>query len=494
MSDDLSSSTMPRQTTPQMPPVRGGRPNGNGQASSDDLISGRPGTGTAPRPGSGLPTPSQTRFSFKEVEGDPVTVLPRVPSGRVETTEAITEAHAEVGADSAEAGEEFVEATPAQIETAASGAEAGEESALSDLRQVEGFSPPEFSIEGAALRDAGAETESSQQEFLPILAALIPTLVSTVGPMVAKAISSRLSARAKSVITRVASQAPRPPTAPRPGSAPVRLPATPTVANLLPILARLLQSAAGKAGESGATEAEAETIDEGLIETAAAAMETIIGADQRLRITNTNDIPWRRYCALRITFPSGASYRGTGFFIGPTAVATAGHCVYLHNQGGWARRVEVIPGCNGSTRPFGQAEATVFRSVSGWVTSRLPECDYGCIFLPRGSFGGANLGNFGAAAFDAQTLVAQPAVVAGYQGDKPFAELWGMAEVIKTVSAKTIGYTIDTYAGASGAPVYIKRGGVRYAVAIHNYGGEATNSATRITEPVYQRLLAWSRM
>jgi len=81
-----------------------------------------------------------------------------------------------------------------------------------------------------------------------------------------------------------------------------------------------------------------------------------IGVDQRLPITNTMDIPWRRYCALRITFPSGASYRGTGFFIGPRAVATAGHCVYLRNQGGWARKIEVIPGNNGSKRPFGQAE------------------------------------------------------------------------------------------------------------------------------------------
>ena len=232
-----------------------------------------------------------------------------------------------------------------------------------------------------------------------------------------------------------------------------------------------------------------EAVDEAFVEEAARAMEVIIGADDRVHIKNTTDIPWRRVCALRITFPSGSTYRGTGFLIGARAVATAGHCVFLHNQGGWARKVEVIPGCNGTSRPYGQAESTSFRSVAGWVTNKAPESDYGCIVLPSGAFGGRNLGSFGCANFDAAKLVAQPAVLGGYPGDKPFAELWGMSRIIKAVTAKTLVYDIDTVGGQSGAPVYIKRAGQRYVVGIHNYGAAAGNSATRVTEPVYQRLL-----
>ena len=123
-------------------------------------------------------------------------------------------------------------------------------------------------------------------------------------------------------------------------------------------------------------------------------------------------------------------------------MATAGHCVYLHNQGGWARRIEVIPGCNGSARPFGQAVSSSLRSVVGWVSNKKPEYDFGCVVLPTGSFGGSNLGSFGFAAFDAAKLLAQAAVLAGYPGDKPFAELWGMARKIKTVAAKTLVYDI----------------------------------------------------
>jgi glutamyl endopeptidase len=261
--------------------------------------------------------------------------------------------------------------------------------------------------------------------------------------------------------------------------------------SVLPLLAKLFETALDKPG--GESDAEG-TVSEEFASEAAAAMEVIIGIDQRIRINNTTDIPWRRICALRITFPNGAVYRGSGFFIGPRAIATAGHCVYMKSQGGWARRIEVIPGCNGTKRPFGQVVATQFRSVGGWVNQGLPECDYGCIFVPQGSFNNMNLGSFGVAAFDAQTLVAQPAVVAGYPGDKPFAEMWGMAEVIKTVTAKTLVYNIDTVGGQSGAPVYIKRGGTRYVVGIHNYGAQSGNSATRITTEVYNRLVAWRNL
>jgi glutamyl endopeptidase len=413
--------------------------------------------------------------AFTEVEGDPVIKFPK-PTG----SESSAGAHEEVGVDAAESGEEYVEATAAEMASAA--AESGEETALSDLRSIEGYVEPTPTGEAGTIGDAS----DPAQEFLPLLAALVPTLVSTAGPLVARAVASKLSPRAKTAVRQIAKRA-RPVVAAA-GAAK----AAKGVGSLLPILAKLFESALDKeGGESGDAEG---TVNEEFVTETAAAMEVIIGLDQRIPITNTTDVPWRRICALRIEFPSGATYRGTGFFIGPRAIATAGHCVYMKSQGGWARKVDVIPGCNGAKRPFGQVRATTFRSVGGWVNNGLPECDYGCIFVPPGSFNGFNLGSFGVAAFDAPTLVAQPAVLAGYPGDKPFAEMWGMAEVIKAVSAKTLVYQIDTVGGQSGAPVYIKRDGVRYVVGIHNYGAHTGNSATRITKPVYDRLVAWKNL
>jgi V8-like Glu-specific endopeptidase len=419
--------------------------------------------------------PTESQFAVSEVIGD----APVIVTGGEYGVEA--GAHEEVASpEGSESIEEYIEATPAQL-----AAESGEETAQSDLRGIEGFEPQESSEEGrvaeSPLREVGSGTEGGQEEFFPILAALAPTLISTIGPAVAKQVMGRLSPRAKRLIRRL----PRP--AQKAVSAVTKNPAP--SGNIRGLIARLLETAEQQpGGESGAE------VDEAFVEEAVAAIEFIIGTDDRVRITQTTQVPWRRICALRITFPSGAVYRGTGFLVGPRAVVTAGHCVYLHNQGGWARTVEVIPACNGTLRPFGQVLATSFRSVGGWVNGKKPESDYGCIVLPPGAFGGKNLGSFGFASFATPVLLAQPAVVAGYPGDKPFAELWGMARKIKAVTAKTFVYDIDTMGGQSGAPVYIKRNGQRYVVGIHNYGAISGNSATRVTQEVYQRLLNWSKI
>jgi V8-like Glu-specific endopeptidase len=442
-----------------------------------DLISGSAGstaTATARSRGAanGL---GANEFAVGEVIGDESTGAP--------TETAIEAANTEVSsAETTESGEEYIEASPAEL----AAAESGEETAVSDLRGIEGFEASEAAQEGdarvqAPLREVGEAVEGGQEEFFPILAALIPTLVSTIGPAVAKGVMGKLSPRATRAIQR---QVPR-----VAGAAIKSVQGTGGTSNLLALIAKLLATAQAKPGGESGME-----VDEAFVENAVAAIEVIIGNDDRVRITQTMDVPWRRICALRITFPSGTIFRGTGFFISKRAVVTAGHCVYLHNQGGWARKVEVIPGCNGSSRPFGQVVSTSFRSVSGWVTDKKPEHDYGCILLPAGSFDGRNLGNFGFAVFDAPKLLAQPAVVAGYPGDKPFAEMWGMARLIKAVTAKTLVYDIDTMGGQSGAPVYIKRNGVRYVVGIHNYGAVTGNSATRVTKPVGERLLAWSKL
>lgn len=425
--------------------------------------------------------PAETQNAFGEVEGD----RPFAVGG--EAGEDPNNPHQEVGTSGAESGEEFAEATPEQL----AGAESGEESAVGDLRSIEGF---EFAPASEAagiesddgLSEAGSEAQGEGEEFFPILASLAPMLVSSIGPSIAKGVLKRLSPRAR---RRIKSHA-----------RPVAGAAIKVAAGLarkgvagkgLSLIAKLLEAAEQQpGGESGMESGPALEV----VEQAAAAIEVIIGSDDRIRISATTQLPWRRICALRITFPSGSSFRGTGFLIGPRAVATAGHCVYMHNQGGWARRVEVIPGCNGAQRPFGQVNSSSLRSVSGWVNGRKPESDYGCIILPAGAFGGANLGSFGCANFPTTSLLAQAAVVAGYPGDKPFAEMWGMARRIKTVTAKTLVYDIDTMGGQSGAPVYIKRNGQRYVVGIHNYGASSGNSATRVTQPVYERLVAWSKL
>ena len=101
--------------------------------------------------------------------------------------------------------------------------------------------------------------------------------------------------------------------------------------------------------------------------------EVIIGTDERVRITPTTSFPWRSICALRITAQNGSRWIGTGFLVAPRTVITAGHCVFMHAQGGWAKSIEVVPGLDEAQRPYGSHVGTSFRSVTGWVNGNTSE-------------------------------------------------------------------------------------------------------------------------
>lgn len=220
--------------------------------------------------------------------------------------------------------------------------------------------------------------------------------------------------------------------------------------------------------------------------------ESVCGRDDRVRITNTTTIPWRLNCQLIITLKDGRRSRCTGWFIGPRTVMTAGHCVYSHSASGWARQIEVIPGMNGSNRPFGSQIGTSFRSVRGWTRGRKPAYDYGAVILPNNSLGN-RVGWFGFAALSDGSLRNLLVNNAGYAGDKPFGTLWFNAGRITKVTSRRLYYMIDTFGGHSGSAVWRYRQGQRHAVGVHAYGG-CPNKSTRITRAVFDNMKAWKAL
>jgi glutamyl endopeptidase len=220
--------------------------------------------------------------------------------------------------------------------------------------------------------------------------------------------------------------------------------------------------------------------------------ETVCGVDNRVKISPATAIPWRWCCELLISYPNGAGARGTGWFIGPKTVMTAGHVVYSAANGGWARRIEVIPGMDGASRPFGSQVGTSFRSVVGWTSSGNPEYDYGAIILPNNTLGNT-VGWFGFANLSDSQLQNLYVNNAGYPGDKPFGTLWFNGGAITQVTARRLYYMIDTAGGQSGSAVWRLLNGLRHAVGIHGYGG-CPNKAVRIIAPVYNNMLAWKAL
>ncbi|HVE62120.1 MAG TPA: serine protease [Chitinophagaceae bacterium] len=222
--------------------------------------------------------------------------------------------------------------------------------------------------------------------------------------------------------------------------------------------------------------------------------EVVIGPDNRVRINPTTSYPWRAICALKITAQNGSRWIGTGWLVSARTVITAGHCVFMHDQGGWAKSVEVIPAMNDGSRPYGSGSSSVLRSVTGWTQNKNRENDYGAIILPANFRPGAVTGSFGFAVKDDAYLKSSVLNLSGYPGDKGGNQQWFMALKPKSVSSRVITYDIDTMGGQSGAPVWIKVGETRSAVGIHTNGHISGNSATRIVTAVFNNLLTWKNL
>jgi V8-like Glu-specific endopeptidase len=222
--------------------------------------------------------------------------------------------------------------------------------------------------------------------------------------------------------------------------------------------------------------------------------ETVHGADDRVRIATTNVYPWSAHASLLITAADDSLWIGTGWFIGPHTLATAGHVVFIKNSGvpgrdGWVKRIQVVPGRNGSTEPFGSVLSTSFRSVVGWTESGDQNYDYGAIILSTDL--GNRTGWLGFGAYSDADLLASVGNISGYPGDQPSGTQWYSARRVASVDARKVYYDIDTAGGQSGSAVYRIVSGQRYGIAIHAYGGAVNNSGTRIVSPVFNNLLAW---
>ena len=227
------------------------------------------------------------------------------------------------------------------------------------------------------------------------------------------------------------------------------------------------------------------------------SLEAIIGTDERIQIQETEKYPWRITASLLMTAADNSQWIGTGWFIGPRTLITAGHCVYIKGSGvqgrdGWIKKMQVMPGRNGNKLPFGAITATEFWTVKGWAEEGSEIYDYAAIILPAPF--PQDLGFFGFGVFPDNELLKATANVEGYPGDKPSGTIWYDNRQISSVNPDKVYYAADTAGGQSGACVYIIKNGKRIGIAVHAYGGKTANSGTRISTQVYNNLEAWKKV
>lgn len=216
------------------------------------------------------------------------------------------------------------------------------------------------------------------------------------------------------------------------------------------------------------------------------------GVENRRRIGNTSEYPWSAICYL-ILHKGGKKWRGSGFFISPDTVVTAGHCIYSPRSG-QATKIQVIPGRDQRNWPFGSAASTEFYAPSEWMRGQDPQFDYGAVKLSSSTLGNRT-GHFTIANLPSSRIRAANLNTAGYPSDiTPSSAQHFNGGRARKVYDQRIYYLMDTWFGASGSPVWIKTAdGQRLAVGIHNYG-HCPNKASRINTRVYTDLLKWSQI
>ena len=219
-------------------------------------------------------------------------------------------------------------------------------------------------------------------------------------------------------------------------------------------------------------------------------LNSVIGADNRVNITDTTVYPWRAITKLLIRWPNGQGGGCSGTMIAPRYVLTAGHCVNQDSKGGWATSVEVVPGLDGTYRPYGSAFATRFRSVTAWTEDQNADSDYALITLDRNM--GNTTGWFGYGTWS--NLEGITGHLAGYPADRGAGvEMYYDYDPILDTNDKRLFYQIDTFNGQSGSGVYRKIDGSRYVMGVHAYGvnGDNLNKATRINSSRFDRIQDW---
>lgn len=223
---------------------------------------------------------------------------------------------------------------------------------------------------------------------------------------------------------------------------------------------------------------------------AGSSQESVIGADGRILINNTTTYPWRAQAKLYITFPNGRISVCSGTLIQAKYLLTAGHCVHNKAYGGWYKKIEVVPGLNGTYKPYGSAFATYARTYTGWISSQSPNSDMALVTLDRSI--GNTTGWLGYKYYS--TINGVTGNIAGYPGDKGGLKLYYHSGPIASSTAQRVSYSIDTYGGQSGSGVYRITDGKRYVFAVHTNGTTAsvtTNSGTRLDSAKVSNITSW---
>lgn len=186
------------------------------------------------------------------------------------------------------------------------------------------------------------------------------------------------------------------------------------------------------------------------------------------KISNPHTNSYRRICVIQFKTKSGKNAFGTGFVVGPNAIATAGHVLYndfdLDGTNEWAQDVTVYPGVSFPTEPYKNlfGKAANLHIGGEWASNKNVNDDWGLIEVdePIGDETGTVTLDSNDNAFGMRNRSVR---IAGYPVERMLYPE-GVASVMYGAYGKiTFAYTrslpwynvnIKAYGGMSGSPCY----------------------------------------
>jgi V8-like Glu-specific endopeptidase len=180
--------------------------------------------------------------------------------------------------------------------------------------------------------------------------------------------------------------------------------------------------------------------------------------DNRIRVTNTNEFPFRTMVFVLSEFPDGSLLGFSGFLASPFTVLTAAQALHQDALGGDVVSVEVFPGQTQAapgaepTSPFGSQFAVEFAVPNAWVANEHPSQNYGALFLEEAF---AGIDEFLPVAFLVPPANAE---MAGYdafaQGETESLALWRRDGSTDGFDDDFVFHLLDDDEGAIGAPIW----------------------------------------